>query len=160
MTRNMALMAALVALALAQPAAAQGTGAARCTLAATPLAFGSYSPTSGAPTDFTATLTVTCTGSGTESAPVEGTITLPGGASGRRLVSGDRSLRYQLYVDPARSIPWSDGVGGGRTASVSGVVSPNTVFRQSITIYGRILARQSDAAVGAYADQIEAILTY
>ncbi len=156
----MALTAALVVLTLAQPASAQGASAAHCALAATPLAFGAYSPTSGAPADFTATLTVTCTASGAEAAPVEGTISLLGGASGRRLTSGARSLRYQLYLDPARSVPWGDGAGGGRTASVSGVVSPNTAFRQSITIYGRILARQSRTAVGAYTDQIEAILTY
>jgi spore coat protein U-like protein len=44
--------------------------------------------------------------------------------------------------------------------SFSGVVGPNSVFRQPITVYGRILARQTDAAVGHYADVITAVLNY
>lgn len=156
----LALAAALMASTATAPAWAQGAGGAHCELAATPLAFGRYSPTSGSPADFTATLTVTCVSPSAEPVAIEGSIALLGGATGRRLADGQGELRYQLYLDPARSRPWGDGVGAGTTVPVSGVAGANAVFRQTVTIYGRILARQSHAAVGDYADRIEAVFQY
>lgn len=160
MKRGLVCAAALTAFAAATPAWSLGAGGAHCEMTATPLAFGRYSPTSDSPADFTATLTVTCSSQGAEPVAVEGAIALLGGATGRRLAGASGELRYQLYLDPARSRPWGDGAGGGQTAPVSGSVGPNTVFRQTTTIYGRILARQSQATVGAYSDRIDAVLQY
>jgi spore coat protein U-like protein len=131
-------------------------------LSTTPLAFGQYVPSRNVPSDFTATLHLTCVASGTTSAIVEGTIGLigPGGPAGRHLADGRHRLRYQLFVDPARTILWGDGIGDTRTKPISGMVGPIDSMRQTFTIYGRILARQSDAAVGNYSDQITAVLNY
>jgi spore coat protein U-like protein len=141
---------------------AHAGGGAGCSLSATPLAFGKYVPSSGSPSDFTATITVTCTASGATPVPIHGTISLlsASGASGRQLTGGGRRLRYQLYLDPARAVAWESGSGGDGTVSVSGVVGPTTPFRQTLTVYGRILARQSEARVGNYADQLTVVLNY
>jgi len=149
---------------LAVPAAvpARAGGAANCALSVTPLAFGKYVPSANSPSDFTATITLTCTASGTTPVPIHGTISLTGagGPPGRQLAAGTHHLRYQLYVDPARTALWGDGSGGGGTTTISGVVGLATPLRQVLTVYGRILARQSDALVGNYTDQITAVLTY
>jgi spore coat protein U-like protein len=154
------LVISCLALLASTPALGQGGGGASCTLTATPLAFGTYAPSSGQPADFSATLTVTCVSSGSTPVPVKATIALSGGESGRRLTGGTRSLRYQVYLDPARTMPWGDGAGDGAVASVSGLVSSQAVLRQTFTLYGRILGRQNDARVGDYSDRITAILTY
>lgn len=161
MKRSLALMANLTALAAATPVAAQDGGGTHCDLTATPLAFGRYSPSSGSPADFNATLTVTCISPSAEPVAVEGAITLLGGATGRRLTNGSgEMLRYQLYLDAARSRLWGDGAGGGRSVPVSGTAGSNRIFRQTVTIYGRILARQTHTMVGTYADQLEAVFDY
>jgi len=41
-----------------------------------------------------------------------------------------------------------------------GVVGPTTPFRETLTVYGRILARQSGAVVGNYTARITAVLNY
>ena len=149
----------LVALA---PAPAQARGNVSCTITSTALAFGQYVPSRNGASDFTATIKVTCTASGEASAPVEGSISLIGrGASGRReLVDGANRISYQLFLDPARTILWGDGSGESRTQSVSGVAGGAAPFRATLTVYGRILARQAGISVGSYADQITAVLTY
>lgn len=136
------------------------TGGAHCELSATPLVFGQYSPTAGSPSDVTLTLTVACVASSSEPAAIEGSIALVGGTTERRLTSGSGELRYQLYLDPARSRLWGDGVSAGEAATVSGMVAPDTTFRQTIAIYGRVLGRQTHATVGHYTDRIDAVLQY
>ncbi len=66
---------------------------------------------------------------------------------------------YQLYLDPARTTLWGNG-GGSGTVPVSGVAGPTTPFRQTLTVYGRILARQSGVMTGHYTDQFLAVLNY
>jgi len=144
------------------PAPAHAVGSASCTLSATSLAFGQYVPSRSSPSDFTATINLVCTASGTTPVPIVGTIALIGarGSSARELTDGSHRLRYQLFLDPARTIPWGDGSGDTRTKSISSVVGLTTPLRETLTVYGRILARQADAAVANYADQITAVLNY
>jgi spore coat protein U-like protein len=142
-------------------APARAGGGAGCILAATPLAFGQYVPYQNAPDDFTATITVTCTSSGDAPVPISGSISLtgPGAPSDRELTDGPNRLRYQLFLDPSRTAPWGDG-GGDGARPIFGVVGPAAPFRQTITVYGRILARQSGALVGNYTGQIVVVLNY
>ena len=141
-------------------APADAAGGANCTVSTTPLEFGQYVPSHAGPLDFTATLTIACIASGPDSASVAGTISLinSGGPSGRELAAGHDRLRYQLFMDPARTIPWGDGA--MQAKSMSAVVGPGSEWRQSFTIYGRILARQSHANVGRYTDNITVVLNY
>jgi len=151
--------ACLIALG---PAPAQARGNVSCSISTTALAFGQYVPSHSGASDFTATIQVTCTVSGDIPIPVEGSISLIGrGAGGRReLTDGANRLIYQLFLDPARTIPWGDGSGEGRRQSISGVAGGGAPFRATVTVYGRILARQAGTSVGSYTDQITAVLSY
>ena len=157
-----ALMMTVLVLAALAPAPAHAADGASCSLSATPLAFGKYMPSSSSPSDFTATITLSCTAWGATPVQIHGTVALTGtgAAPTRQLTNGARRMRYQLYLDPARTVPWGDGGNGGNTVSISGVVGPTTPIRQVLTVYGRILARQSDTLVGDYTDQVDVVLNY
>lgn len=158
----LALLAAVLGWTVAAATPANAAGGAACTLSATSLVFGQYVPSRGGPSDFTATLHISCTASGTSSAIVEGTIGLigPGTPAARELAAGSHRLRYQLYLDPARTIPWGDGSGGTRTKAISIAVGPAGTARETHTVYGRMRARQSPLTVGHYTGQITAVLNY
>lgn len=155
-TMALALLTALL------PTPAGAVGDVSCSISATPLAFGRYVPYAGFPSDFTTTISLICTTSGSTPVAFRGTVTLTGrgGPDGRQLTDGANVLRYQLYVDPARTVAWGQGGAGGGSIPVSGVVGPTTPLRQELMVYGRILARQATARVGHYADQITAVLNY
>lgn len=162
MTRSRSWGFGVGCLLAIEPAPAQAGGNVSCSISTTALAFGQYVPSRDEASDFTATAQVTCTASGEAPAPVSVSIALIGrGANGRReLTDGANRLSYQLFLDPARTIPWGDGSGESRTQSISGVAGGATPFRATVIIYGRILARQAGASVGRYADQITAVLNY
>lgn len=159
--RSGILLAVALLGALAAPPA-HSSGGVSCNLAATSLAFGHYVPSSGTPDDVTATITVTCTATGSSTVPLLGAISLTGVSTsdGRHLTSGVHIVRYHTFLDPARTMFWGDGTGRGGTAVVSAMVGPSAPFRQTYIVYGRILARQSATPVGAYADRITAVLNY
>jgi len=83
------------------------------------------------------------------------TIALAGAdaGGGRRLESGSGDhLDYALYLDPARTIPWSDAPGG--------TLGPLTVSGElSVPIYARIPHGQHVRG-GAYHDGATAVVTY
>jgi len=141
---------------------AHAAGSVSCSLAATPLAFGAYAPSSSVPADFTATITVTCTATGATAVPLQGSIALIGATSphGRQLAAATYRLRYHTYLDPARTIFWGDGTGRGGIQQVTGMVGPGMPLRRAFTVYGRILARQTSAHAGTYVDHLTAILNY
>lgn len=144
------------------PAPAEARGNVSCSISTTALAFGQYVPSRDGASDFTATVQVACTASGALPVPVEGSISLIGrGTNGRReLTDGANHLSYQLFLDPARTIPWGDGSGESRRQPISGVAGGATPFHVTVTVYGRILARQAGTSVGSYTDQITAVLSY
>lgn len=149
-------------LAIPNAASARSNGSVTCALAVTPLQFGEYVPFLGAPADFTATMTVTCTSTGTAAEPWEGTIALTsaGRRGGRQLLQGSRPLDYRLYLNTARTAPWGDGGGEGDMLRISGTVGPTTPYRRTLVVYGRIPPLQTSATVGRYSDQITALLDY
>lgn len=145
--RNAALIA-MVCLA-----ACSARAVAVCTVAATSVAFGIYSPSSGAPLDSTATIAVTCI----TVLPTAETYTIKlstGGAGSyaRTLSSGSNHLSYNLYTDSARSVIWGDGTGGTSYQTFSGTL-PTGITVTNYTTYGRMPAQQN-AQVGVYTDAI------
>lgn len=128
----------------------------------TALQFGEYVPYVSAPTDFTATMTITCTTTESVIMPWNGAIALLGAGSpnGRQLYQGSQQLEYRLYQDPARTVPWDDRGSGSALLPVSGTVGPTVPSVQTIIIYGRIPGRQTSATVGRYSDQITVLLDY
>jgi spore coat protein U-like protein len=149
-------------LALAGTAAAQGAGGASCTVEASGLDFGQYLGASSAPSDITGTILVTCTATGSSAVPVTFNIALAGvDADGsRRIASGQSVLRYHLYLDQARTVPWGDGSNGTSTIGGSGAASAASPLRQSFTVYGRLLARQTGARAGRHSGVVPVLLTY
>jgi spore coat protein U-like protein len=149
---------------VAGPALGQFTHASvSCALSATPLNFGVYSPSWPMPTDFSATISVTCTTPLVGPVPVSGTLMLsPGsGASGARHMSHDGAvLRYQIYIDAGYRVQWGDGSGSGIGVPIAGTTGRDQPLRLSFTARGRLLARQGPAPAGAYNDFLSVTLNY
>ena len=125
-----------------------------CLIAATPLAFGNYDPTSATPTDTTSTITVTCT-AGTSFTVGLGT----GGGTGatvtnRSMTFSGNSLNYAIYQDSGHSTNWGNTPGTDTPASQTSTTTPTTM-----TAYGRISAQQ-DVPAGGYTDTVVATVNY
>ncbi|WGF89655.1 Csu type fimbrial protein [Marinivivus vitaminiproducens] len=115
---------------------------AACKMTTDTLAFGSVRPDDRA--DSVGTVRVTCTETtGFQIRPA-------GGGAGRKLRgAGSSDLRYDLYIDPNRSLAFGDGSGGSFV--LVGFAGPGAPFERSL--YGRI---RSDQRVprGAYTDSL------
>jgi spore coat protein U-like protein len=125
-----------------------------CTVSATDLGFGNYTPTSGTDLDATSTVTVTCTnGTGYSVGLNEGT---HGSTVTTRqmldTVSSD-TLNYALFRNLARTDNW------GNTPLTDTVDDTGDGTAQDITVYGRVDANQYVSA-GSYADVITVTVTY
>lgn len=145
---------------------ALGTGralAAQCTVDATGVRFGSYDRLDGTPLDATGTVTVTCTSGYHEAVAYQ--IQSSTGTGGkyfpRDLVGNTDTLKYNLYIDAARSLVWGDG-----SSATSAVVDQYTCTQaagcstpRDYTIYGRIPARQNPSP-GTYNDTLTVTVMY
>jgi spore coat protein U-like protein len=144
--------ALLVCLAWPICSPAIGAGAPpACSVVATGLNFGIYRATAG-PVAFTGTIHVLCSGG-----PAMFTVALTGGSSGsvttRQMRASDGAvLRYQLYLDAARTQPWGDGASGR-------VAGPITGTAATLTVYGLLFSGQHVPA-GQVTDTVQAILNY
>lgn len=126
-----------------------------CTVTATNLAFGNYSPTSATALTGTSTINVFCT-SGTTY-----TILLNVGSGGgtfttRDMANGSNLMGYNLYTSAAHTTVWGDGTLSTGTVAGSGAglltASPNTV-------YGNIPISQ-DLPAGTYQSVITVTVNY
>lgn len=123
-----------------------------CIVAASPLAFGNYDPTSGTATDSTNTISVTCTAS------VPYTVALNQGTHGssvtaRLMQLSSDTLPYALYSNAGRTTNWGESVG------VDTVAGTGSGILQTHTVYGRIPAGASVPA-GAYTDTVTVTVNY
>ena len=126
-----------------------------CNVSMTTLAFGNIDVTTGAVVDSTGTVTVTCTGG----LPVLGSqlvcINIGAGSNGdatSRRMSGPSFLRYELYLDAARTIPWGSWQTGYHGAGASVTIPQNGM--QNLTVYGRVLGSQQSVVSGSYSDTL------
>ena len=97
------------------------------------------------------------------------TISLSTGLSGtylsRQLIASIGRLNYNLYVDPARTLVWGNGVAGTSTVNaltlqVNGrFLNPGASRSFTLNVYGRIPANQS-VRTGAYTDTIIVTVNY
>jgi spore coat protein U-like protein len=127
-----------------------------CTVSATSVAFGSFSPLTGSAVDSTGTITITC------NKAIPYTIALsPGGSASytlRRMANGGNYLYYNLYLDAGYSQIWGNGTGGSSRVTDS---FPRRGGSKDHIVYGRIpLASQRKAKVGSYSDSITVTVTY
>ncbi|MDA8156762.1 MAG: spore coat U domain-containing protein [Actinomycetota bacterium] len=127
--------------------------AARCTVSATGINFGSYNILSAAPTDSTGQVNVSCNGNVTSAAisisasPTSGSF-WP--RDMRSSLSPSFMMAYNLYTDSTRSTVWGDGTLGTQTVVIQ-PVTRKAVYTE--TIYARIPARQ-DVYYGPYSDTL------
>lgn len=124
-----------------------------CTVSATGVSFGTYTPFSPPPVDSSGTVTVNCLG-------VLGgifTVKLNTGGSGtfspRKMYKGTDTLNYNLYTDSGRTTIWGDGTGGTSFQTVDcGLACLGA--DNNFTTYGRIPGSQTAAVPGSYSDTI------
>jgi spore coat protein U-like protein len=159
---------ALTGLLLLGALGAMDARASSCTVSTTPLAFGAYTSPGGARVDSSASVVVTCTPTYLLLACTTAyTLSLSNGVVGtpgdRQMAAGTGRLRYGLFSDAARSIPWGDG--GASGSKVGGSISTGLLSllclqgKRNHTVYGRLPASQSVPA-GSYADQVVLTITY
>ncbi|MGB6605854.1 MAG: spore coat protein U domain-containing protein [Steroidobacteraceae bacterium] len=137
-----------------------------CSVSATNLAFGNYTPGGGALTS-TSTVSVLCTNGTTFTAALNGGSTT-GGTVGQRLMAeggGSGTLQYNLYTTAAHNIVWGDGTGTSATESGTGA-GMAAADAQSLTVFGQLpdsAANQAAPVTGAttaYSDTITVTVTY
>lgn len=137
----------LLGAALCMPHIARA--ATSCTVTATALNFGSYSPIPWPPGTLTntATLTVSCSGAGHTNHAV--TILLDAGTYGtfasRKMQNGNAtdSLTYNLYASASyvSTNIWGDGTSGTLTQTVT-TGKTNPAATATATVYGQVDANQ------------------
>jgi spore coat protein U-like protein len=160
-TRRVRKCMALAALATFFCPAAHALFLGSCTVTASAVAFGTYTPLTTAPS--TGTITVSCGGvllGGTAAV----TVGLSAGASGsfavRQMRSGTNTLSYNLYTTVANNVVWGDGSGGSSVVNLSVTVPPLFGTGQaSATVYG-LVPSQDPAPGAAYTDNITVTVSY
>jgi spore coat protein U-like protein len=158
-----ALLTAAGAASAANPAtstfAVSATVLKNCTVSATALAFGNYTPMSGA-LPGTSTVSVNCTkNSGFTVSLTKGTTA--GGTIAQRLMSdgaGD-TLQYNLYTTSSYATVWGDGTGSSVTQAGTGA---GMASAQTLTVYGQLPDIAANQAVppNAYSDTITVSVAY
>ena len=145
-----ASLAVFVTVAAACAVFGQVKPAPGCQFMSVPAAnFGNYDPADPSDTVTSDTFTVKCGGG------IDETISASTGANSsdynNRLMrggDGNDTLRYQLYIDSARTIVWGDGT--GNTSPIIAV--ENGAFNDH-TIYASMPAGQN-GGIGTYSDTI------
>lgn len=126
---------------------------------ATGVSFGSYDPLNTNPLDQTGSITFSCDLLFLQTL----TIDLSQGNSGTYAYremrkAGGGALRYNLYLDAARTTGqiWGDGTGG---SAHFGPFLPILNFNHMVTIYGRVPQQQS-SPFGSYTDTITVTINF
>lgn len=124
-----------------------------CTVSATAVAFGTYTPFSSPPVNSSGTVTVNCLG------VLGGTFTvkLNTGGSGtfspRRMYKSTDTLSYNLYTNSGHTTIWGDGTGGTFFQTVScGLACLGA--DNNFTTFGSIPGSQTTTVPGSYNDTI------
>jgi spore coat protein U-like protein len=136
------LAAALLVAGLA-PAAE-----AACTISATGPSFGVYSPFAPAPLDAAGSVTISCT----SPALVGMGPGMSGNSQNREMRSASNRLRYNLYVDAARTTIWGEPGGPNDVDIPAGQ-------NLRVPIFGRVFSLQ-DVVPGTYADTVMLIVHF
>jgi spore coat protein U-like protein len=161
-TAGAALLAGGSALA-ANPAtttfAVTATVVKNCTVSATALAFGNYTPGTGAATS-SSTVSVLCTKTTPFTVALNGGTTTGGTVLQRLLANGTNSLQYNLYTTSGYATIWGDGTAPSVTQGGTGA---GLGTAQVLTVYGQLPDNpnnQGAAVPGSYSDTITVSVSY
>jgi spore coat protein U-like protein len=149
------ILRGLVLIALVLGMTCGRAHATTCSISVSNLSFGNVDVLSGSAVDTAATISVSCTGLLLTTVRLCLGINAGSGgvdSSGRYLLNGASSLRYQLYQDAARTTIWGSttwGFSGGPELIDLGLGLGGSASTTT-TIYGRIFGSQSTAPAGLY----------
>lgn len=124
----------------------QSAAAVSCTLTVSQLGFSRYNFQTKVAVNTTGTVTIQC-----DSTVPPLSLTLSTGGSGtynRTMTSNGHTLKYNVYIDYARTMIWGNGSGGTSLLSYS---QTGTTKSTTIAFYGTVLAGQTPFA-GTYTD--------
>lgn len=126
-----------------------------CTVAATPMAFGSPTAIGGVDIDTTSTVSLVCTNGAAYDVALDNGLNVSG--TQRRMSNGATTpvyVNYGIFKDAARTTNWGSAVGATQagTAGVSGLVS--------LTAYGRIPSSAASVGAGTYTDTVTVTVTF
>jgi len=146
----------LTCAALAALAAPAAPAAVSCSVTATGVAFGVYTPLQTTALAANGTVAISCTGVLYDVATVSLSTGLSGTYANRTMKSGTASLDYNLYTSANGSEIWGNGSGGSGTAqAVLWFFAPTA----NLTVYGTVNAGQ-DPTPGTYMDTITVTVSY
>jgi len=136
-----------------------------CTVSATSVAFGTYTPLQPGALIGTGTMTTICTVTSHRNTL---TIDLSAGASGNfttrtmttTVGTTTYPLNYNLYLDAADTVIWGDGTGGSQadTVTITRHGNNNTITT-NLTVYGAVAPAQ-DPTPGIYTDAITVTVNF
>jgi len=129
-----------------------------CSVNATALAFGNYTPAAGAVTG-SSTVNVLCTKTTPFTVALNGGTTAGGTIAQRLMANGANTLQYNLFTTNAYATVWGDGTGTSVTQAGAGNGLASAV---AYTVYGQLPdnATNQAAVPGAYTDTITVTVTY
>ena len=142
------------------------TFGATCTVSATGVSLGTYTPNQATPVDSVGQITVACIKGLFDTLPANVNYSIDiskGGSSSyspREMTGGANALHYNLYRDSLRTIIWGDATGG--TSSVTGTLQLQPLpgaASNTHNAYSRIFANQN-AVPGVYADTLFITVNY
>jgi spore coat protein U-like protein len=125
-----------------------------CTVTASGVLFGIYTPLTNAIS--TGTVNLSCVVVLPETVPVALSTGASGSYAQRTMTSGANTLTYNLYTTAANNVVWGDGSGGSQVIMLSlGIGLPTMA---TATVYG--LVPSQDPAPGSYNDVITVSVSY
>jgi spore coat protein U-like protein len=129
-----------------------------CSVNATTLAFGNYTP-GGGPVVGSSGVNVLCTKTTPFTVALNGGTTTGGTVAQRLMANGANTLQYNLYTTNAYATVWGDGTGTSTTQSGAGTGLATPV---AYTVYGQLLdsAFNQGAVPGSYTDTITVTVAY
>jgi spore coat protein U-like protein len=131
-----------------------------CSVSSSGLAFGSFNTISGHVLDTVGSVTVSCTGNPGDSVSYQITFSRGNGSFGlRHMAAGNRTLRYNLFVDSSRLAVWGDGSSGTSAVNDTLTLSSTSGYRTYV-VYGRIFSGQRQPNAQAYLDSVMVGLSY
>ncbi len=129
-----------------------------CSVSATALAFGNYTPGTGL-VNGSSTVNVLCTKTSPFTVALNAGTTAGGAVAQRLMANGANTLQYNLFTTNAYATVWGDGTGTSVTQAGNGLGLATAV---AYTVYGQLPdnATNQAAVPGAYADTVTVSVSY
>jgi spore coat protein U-like protein len=129
-----------------------------CSASANALAFGSYTPGSGAVAG-TTTVSIKCTTGTAYVVALNGGSTVSGTIGQRLMANGTNTLQYNLYTTIGYGTIWGDGTNGSATQNGTGT---GVATANPLIVYGQLpdSATNQSAVTGGYTDTVTVTVSY